>query len=166
MNLSIAGEELKATRVRAGLSQEQVAELLHISIRTVGEWERSQVPPHRAPIVRDWIDQYRPGLTSFTSAELVAELERRGYRQTLGAVINHDLADEIERRMATRRDETQPLPTEDEPGWTGHKTSGKLIESPGGEPRSRIIRGRGPSPAANPPAQRPNTPVPDEGGAE
>ncbi|MFF2454094.1 helix-turn-helix domain-containing protein [Isoptericola sp. NPDC058082] len=42
------GEDIRAARERAGMSRPRFAELAGVSLRTVGNWERSASPPKRA----------------------------------------------------------------------------------------------------------------------
>lgn len=41
----ISGEKLKECRVRNGLSQERVAEILGVSKQAISKWENSQTAP-------------------------------------------------------------------------------------------------------------------------
>ena len=46
------GEKLQRLRARAGLSQDQLAELLDVSRQAVSKWERNEAMPEAEKIVR------------------------------------------------------------------------------------------------------------------
>ncbi len=46
------GEKLQKLRARAGLSQDQLAELLDVSRQAVSKWERDEAMPEAEKIVR------------------------------------------------------------------------------------------------------------------
>ena len=46
------GEKLQKFRARAGLSQDQLAELLDVSRQSVSKWERNEAMPEAEKIVR------------------------------------------------------------------------------------------------------------------
>jgi transcriptional regulator with XRE-family HTH domain len=45
MGMSISGEQIRAARERARLQQGELAEMLGVSMRTIGNWERGQTVP-------------------------------------------------------------------------------------------------------------------------
>lgn len=80
----INGNEIRAARERAGLTQGELATRVGVSLRTVGNWERGEtVPQNRASAVEqvlaEWIDASAPGprLATASDAELLAEIARR-----------------------------------------------------------------------------------------
>lgn len=93
----IEGNEIRAARERAGLSQQELAKRLDVSLRTVGNWERGEtVPRNREAKIRDvladWLDGGAPkvfvshptpayldesALRSVSDVELLAEIARR-----------------------------------------------------------------------------------------
>ena len=78
----IDGQQINSARQRAGLTQQQLAELVGVSLRTVGNWERgATVPRDREHAVRAVlsIDESVAdvGLRAASDAELLAEIARR-----------------------------------------------------------------------------------------
>src|SRR5690606_9976574 len=82
--MTITGDEIRAARERAGLTQEQLAQRLRVSMRTVGNWERgARIPLNRLAALREFMyppkdrEETEPGLRSASDAELLAEIARR-----------------------------------------------------------------------------------------
>lgn len=81
----ISGSELRDARVRADLTQEQLAQRLGMTHRSIGDWERSKgVPRNREAKVRDVLGHHLTGhpdpgdpLGSVSDVALLAELARR-----------------------------------------------------------------------------------------
>jgi DNA-binding XRE family transcriptional regulator len=50
----VKGIDLKVERIRAGVNQQQLAELIGISRQTLGTWEgRETIPPYKAEAYRE-----------------------------------------------------------------------------------------------------------------
>ena len=88
------GNEIRDARERAGLTQEALAALLGVSMRTVGNWERGQtVPLNRLAKIREvltghWKDDEPAdpvGLSNASDVELLAEIARRFARNSVKA---------------------------------------------------------------------------------
>lgn len=85
----IPGDVLHDARVRARLTQQELATILRVSERTVQLWEKGRVPPGKEPLVIDALAQYLPGapapepqpqlpgLASYSDMALIMELARR-----------------------------------------------------------------------------------------
>ena len=80
----ITGQQIRSARERAGLTQEQLAQRVDVSLRSVGNWERGHsIPRSKSAIVEavlaDWLDKEsdEPQLGSASDAELLAEIARR-----------------------------------------------------------------------------------------
>ena len=72
----ITGRQLRQARTLRGLKREDVASMLDVSLKTVGNWERAQVPPEREHLVREKLFAESP-LMGISNDELVNELRRR-----------------------------------------------------------------------------------------
>lgn len=89
--LGITGEEIRVARERAGLTQAELAALVGVAPRTVGNWERGENPPGKnLARLRDILrpvgnDTHGPGsglngeptLHGASDAQLIAELAYR-----------------------------------------------------------------------------------------
>lgn len=81
--LVIGGQQLRDARVRRGWTQEQLAAEVNVTLRSIGNWERSRVPANREARIRDLLGTYLDGevsgnpLASATDVALLAELGRR-----------------------------------------------------------------------------------------
>lgn len=79
----ITGDEIRAARERTGLTQEQLALMANVSLRTVGNWERGQtVPRSRAAMLEQIFGTHAvaadpPSLRAVSDVELLAEIARR-----------------------------------------------------------------------------------------
>ncbi|WP_162458260.1 helix-turn-helix domain-containing protein [Pseudactinotalea terrae] len=77
----LQGEGIRRARERAQLTQEQLASLLGVSARTIGNWERDEtVPRNRAAAVQAALgldETEGPTLRSASDAELLGEIARR-----------------------------------------------------------------------------------------
>lgn len=93
----ITGEQLRRARERRGWTQEQLAEAVGVTFRSIGNWERGEVPASREARLRDVLgDDLTPGLNPLAQASdlaLISELARRleGRAETGGS---HGLADQ------------------------------------------------------------------------
>lgn len=84
MPLVITGEQIKAARQRAGLTQGELGQKVGVSLRTIGNWERGVSSPvgHEArlrDVLRDHLDDAGtpPPLESVSDVALLAEIARR-----------------------------------------------------------------------------------------
>lgn len=77
----ITGEQLRRARERRGWTQEQLAEAVGVTFRSIGNWERGEVPASREARLRDVLgDDLTPGLNPLAQASdlaLISELARR-----------------------------------------------------------------------------------------
>lgn len=78
----LTGDELREARERARLTQQQLADRIGKTLRSVGNWERAgQVPRGAETLVRDefpeWFGQPAAPLSSVSDAQLLAEIARR-----------------------------------------------------------------------------------------
>lgn len=81
----LTGDQLRAARERAGWTQQQLANRVGVTLRSVGNWERSNVPTNQLNKVRDVLADYLPGdtpgrgvdLHEISDARLLAEIARR-----------------------------------------------------------------------------------------
>lgn len=83
----ITGDEIRSARKRAGLSQGRLAELVGVSMRTVGNWERGESAPGIAePRLMDVLAGHlqvsddaprRSRFEAVSDAELLAEIAAR-----------------------------------------------------------------------------------------
>jgi transcriptional regulator with XRE-family HTH domain len=80
----ITSQEIRSARERAGLTQQQLGELVGVGLRTVGNWERGEtVPRNREAALRHVLadhlgDASEPAtLRAVADAEIVAEVARR-----------------------------------------------------------------------------------------
>mgnify|MGYP002351276966 CR=1 FL=1 len=97
----ITGEQLRDARSRAGLTQEQLANQVGTTLRSIGNWERgSGVPKGREAAIRDLLGDLLMGPSSNPLAEasdvaLLAELGRRLARtEQIGATDGRAAAEE------------------------------------------------------------------------
>jgi transcriptional regulator with XRE-family HTH domain len=114
----------------AGLTQETLAERLAVSLRTVGNWERSRVPRGRAGAVRailgDQLDTGGgPTLAASSDLELVAEIAKRLSRaagvpalrvvevEASPGGLAYERREPQERDMAARRETGESPPDDD-----------------------------------------------------
>ena len=82
----ITGRQLRDARSRSGLSQEELAVELGVTLRTIGNWERGAgVPSNREAKVRDALGDHLTPLAetpvdplhAYSDTALVAEIARR-----------------------------------------------------------------------------------------
>lgn len=97
---SITGEEIVAARQRAGLTQAQLAALVGVAPRSIGNWERGEAPPTKnVARLRDVLGLAgnshggstgqgagEPTLHAASDAQLVAEIAYRLSRTSPPAV--------------------------------------------------------------------------------
>lgn len=86
--MTTTGQQIRAARERAGLTQEQLASYVGVTLRTIGNWERgASVPRNRLAKVHEVLpelsDQDDRGvdLRSASDAEVLAEIARRFARR-------------------------------------------------------------------------------------
>lgn len=81
MTSTVNGAQIREARERAGLTQQELATRLGVTLRTIGNWERgATVPKNRQAAIRAFLaprDAPEPGLHSASDAELLAEIARR-----------------------------------------------------------------------------------------
>lgn len=115
--MTVTGEEIRAARERAGLTQGQLAQRLGVTQRTVGNWERgATVPKSRAAAIRAFLapgNAYEPGLHSASDAELLAEIARRFAR---GREVRHDQAPVAEAGGTPAPATSDDVPHDDDDG--------------------------------------------------
>lgn len=82
------GRDIRTARERAGMTQQELARRVGVSLRTVGNWERGEtVPLNRAgtleTVLAEWLrgDSSSPRLDGASDAELLAEIARRFERR-------------------------------------------------------------------------------------
>lgn len=82
--MTTTGQQIRDARERASLTQEQLAQLVGVTHRTVGNWERgASVPRNRLAKVREVLphiddqDDRNVDLRSASDAEVLAEIARR-----------------------------------------------------------------------------------------
>lgn len=101
----ISGEEIRQGRERARLTQAQLGQIVGVTGRTVGNWERGEtVPRNREGAVRQAIEgtpREVPSLERASDAELLAEVARR--MSPRGAVVT-----QVESRRPARDPEPTP----------------------------------------------------------
>lgn len=81
----LTGKQIRDARNRAGWSQERLAEMLGVTFRTVGNWERGQTAPQsREPELLEILQPYLREESSSSDAlkgasdmDLISELARR-----------------------------------------------------------------------------------------
>lgn len=81
----ISGEQIRTARDAAGMTQQELATQLGVTLRTVGNWERGEnIPRNREPLLRRILAAHlqgngsrSPGLEDATDMELLAEVARR-----------------------------------------------------------------------------------------
>lgn len=81
----ISGEQIRTARDAAGMTQQELATQLGVTLRTVGNWERGEsIPRNREPLLRRILAAHLQGsvsqastLEAATDMELLAEVARR-----------------------------------------------------------------------------------------
>ena len=81
----ITGQQLRRARERRGWTQEELAAQLGVTFRSVGNWERGEVPANRQERIRQVLggdleedpDQSGNPLASYSNLALASELLRR-----------------------------------------------------------------------------------------
>lgn len=113
------GDEIRQARQRAGMSQAELAAIVGVSMRSIGNYERGEtIPRNRMPQIEDALGAYlgtsenAPTLAAASDAALLAEIARR-----------------FDRGKEQHRGNTAP--------------NTQAGESPAGEPR-KPLAGRGP----------------------
>jgi DNA-binding transcriptional regulator YiaG len=78
MDMSISGDEIRAARERAQMTQEELAERVGVKMRTIGNWERGvSVPRSRMAAVEEVLAGFRDVSVGMNSKQL-AMLEHLG----------------------------------------------------------------------------------------
>lgn len=101
--MRITGDEIRDARERAGFTQGKLGELVGVSLRTIGNWERGEsVPRSKAAVLRTVLGKYlddpsdtAPRLAAATDSELLAEIAHRFSRTAVAqhaTQADHDLA--------------------------------------------------------------------------
>lgn len=113
----ISGDHIRAAREAAGLTQQQLANALGVTLRTVGNWERGEsVPRNREAKIRSILANHLPGfsqdsisLERATDMELLAELAKRLTRPKASAqkAADADRSDKDDYRLAARQADEQ-----------------------------------------------------------
>lgn len=82
--MTTTGQQIRDARERAGLTQEQLAQRVGVTLRTVGNWERgASVPRNRLARIRevlpdlDRTDDRGVNLRTASDVEVLAEIARR-----------------------------------------------------------------------------------------
>lgn len=82
--MTTTGQQIRDARERAGLTQEQLAQRVGVTLRTVGNWERgASVPRNRLARIREVLpdldrsDDRGVDLRSASDVEVLAEIARR-----------------------------------------------------------------------------------------
>ena len=119
----LTGDEVQAARARARMTQEQAAQQAGVSLRTWGNWERSDsLTPALEARVREVIGQYltdhgtpvSSALSSVSDAQLLAEIAARFERGRRHGTATKDAGDAPAnppappRRLAAARTTTTP----------------------------------------------------------
>ncbi|MDJ0319791.1 helix-turn-helix domain-containing protein [Pseudarthrobacter sp. PS3-L1] len=94
----ISGEQIRSAREASGLTQQELAKQLGVTLRTVGNWERGEsVPRNREPAIRQLLARYMGAkaavvniLDGATDMELLAEIARRMARADVRATANSE----------------------------------------------------------------------------
>lgn len=78
----ITGDEIRRARERAGYSQEDLAAVLGVSVKTVNNWERGRTVSRNRTAVEDFLraqlgDDAPAPLQAVSDVELLAEIARR-----------------------------------------------------------------------------------------
>ncbi len=106
----MTGDEIRAARERAGLTQQQLAATLGVSTRTVGNWERGEtIPRNRRGAIRSALSGQlgrsdTPALDAASDAELLAEIARRFARTEHRKEVGNDGGSTPTSRPAQRPD--------------------------------------------------------------
>lgn len=82
----MTGDDLKALRNAASLTQAQLAHEMGVSLRIVGLWERQGPPAKRVPRLLQILGEFGPPLRKASNDELVSEIRRRLGPGTASAV--------------------------------------------------------------------------------
>lgn len=129
----ITGEQLRDARSRAGLSQEDLAKAVGVTLRSIGNWERGAgVPRNREGRVRDVLGDLAMGEPSVLSgvsdmallAEVARRMDRGGQRDAGTAEAQKN--DELATRRATWERENPGL--NPKAAQSRSKSHGQLID--------------------------------------
>ncbi|MBD2760045.1 helix-turn-helix transcriptional regulator [Yimella sp. cx-573] len=83
----LTGDTIRLARQRAGWSQQELAEKVGVSMRSIGNYERGDsIPRNRMPVLEEVLAPYTggagPSLQGASDAQLLAEIARRFDRGT------------------------------------------------------------------------------------
>ena len=106
----ITGQQLRRARERRGWTQEELAAQLGVTFRSVGNWERGEVPANRQERIRHVLggdleedpDQSGNPLASYSNLALAGELLRR-----LGTAERREPSDDRQSEAEKMRASTQ-----------------------------------------------------------
>lgn len=144
----LTGDQVLAARTRAGMTQQQLADKLGVTQRSVGNWERAERVPRGAEqplrdVLKAHLDDAAPSgtaLADISDARLLAEIARRFDRGreeggSGGDTAANTRAGESPAKdgLAERRQDEMP---EDELPWAAHPKKGR--ESEGRRLRRRL----------------------------
>ncbi len=78
----LTGDEIRQARLRAQWSQEELAAIVGVSMRSIGNYERgSTVPRNKMPVIEEALSAYTggdgPSLHAASDAQLLAEVANR-----------------------------------------------------------------------------------------
>lgn len=81
----ISGQQLRDARSRAGWTQEELAQRMRTTQRSIGNWERGNPPPSKEGAIRavlgDHLDSGGNPLAEYSDVALLAEVARRCLHQ-------------------------------------------------------------------------------------
>ncbi len=122
----ISSEEIRSAREQAGLTQEELALRLGVSMRTVGNWERgATIPRAKARAISAVLGEYlnplregEPSLAAASDVELLAEIAKRLSRANRQRQESHrkDVTSQDEVDLASYRP-TGPITLDDTPDY-------------------------------------------------
>ncbi|MER7070940.1 helix-turn-helix domain-containing protein [Terrabacter sp. NPDC000476] len=78
----LTGDDIKRARQMAGLSQGELANLVGVSMRSIGNYERGETVPRAAlpklqEVLGPYLGGHGPSLATATDAELLGEIAKR-----------------------------------------------------------------------------------------
>lgn len=94
----LTGDEIRTARERAGWTQAHLGDLVGVSMRSIGNYERGDtIPRNRMPVLEEVLAPYirsgqGPSLVGASDAQLLAEIARRFAGGARSKEIAHDTA--------------------------------------------------------------------------